>query len=513
MTARAAASNDHRHPSRWRIQGKNNVSIQTDSNHPNMPIPATLPGRAFFPFGITGLIITILLITCSQDLTAQLDLPDGIHATARGTGRTTGHIADLTLHNSTTLPHLLAPSPIYIPATGKYQPYILPETPGIAIPANGTITVPLEGYCADIHKKPVPLGIPLIPVEEWIKPQPLPHSWTPQHALGWHDVRNSPLLIPGTDQPLGHTLDINAHPEEAAPLLLDAILKITTATDRMRHEGLISTPFSGDPDKEREAIIQQTFWIYTSALSGDTYTRSQFTEQTHEQFETNTGRPVSSLKEEQQEELDAGIASFWESFQATGAEAKIIRQDPGIVFQERPASDTPQCDCDSLSLSVRILDGGREVGTAAMTVTRFTQKAQDLDITDPTVNEGDDLRVEISGITMHCSCSETAECTAYPPKRTGGPDTEKTGQIQIRTGENEAQVTNDNFQCLITNQLDDRWNDDGTTYTMDLHFAKYGKHDSDPFQCIQLTAWCAGEECRRNRCNQKICLRFSWPTK
>lgn len=473
-----------------------------------MPKP---PTRLHWCFShMLTIALTLLLAITLQ---AQVNLPDGVLISPRGTGRTTGHIATLNIRNTTDQPHRLDLGPLYIPATGKYQPYILPETPGIAIPANGAVSVPLEGYCADIHKEPVPHGFPMILMDEWIQPAPLPQSWTPQKAHGWDVSTNSPLFIPGTNRDLGHIIDIHAHPDEAAPVLMQAIRHIISATDDQLELGLITTPFTGNPEKEREAIIQQTFWIYSSALNGEPYTQDQFADQTHQQFETNTGRPVESLNEQQQTDLDTGIETFWNSFQATGVEAKVLRQEPGIVYQERPVSVTPQCTCDSLSIAIRILDGDREVGSETMTVTRFTQKSQDLNITDPEIEDGSDLRIEISGISMHCSCNAGGLCIAYPPKRTGGPDTTKADIVQIRTGENEAQVTNDNFQCFLTNDADNRWNENGTIYTMDLHFAKYGKHDSDPYQCIQFTAWCAQDGCKRKRCNQSICLRFSWEKK
>ncbi len=476
-------------------------------------MPQSIQNHPFLSHFLGYALLILQLTLCPIITIAQDEIPQGVIVTAKGTGQTTGHIADLTIRNTTDTPHHLDLGPLFIPSTGKYQPYILPETPGIAIPASGTITVPLEGYCADIHKAPAPLGFPLVPVEQWIHPHPLPATWEPQHDQGWKHIRSTPLLIPGTDRPLGHAIDIDQYPEEAAPVLLEAIRWITSSTDLLLEEDRITTPFHGQPEKEREAIIQQTFWIYTSALSGLSYTQEQFAEQTFEQFETNTGRPIESLREDQREELDGGVDLFWSSFEATGVQAKVLQHESGIVYQESPVSTTPQCACDSLSFTVRILDGDREVSTQTMTVTRFTSAAQDLDISRPTVEEGKSLTVEISSITMHCTCVEGAICSAYPPKSTGGPDTDKPGQVKIRTGENEAQVSSDNFQCTITTDAEDRWNDDGSTYTMDLRFAKYGKHDSNPYQCLQLTSWCVQDDCRRKRCNQKICLRFSWKSK
>ncbi|MCF8237142.1 MAG: hypothetical protein K9I85_03235 [Saprospiraceae bacterium] len=476
-------------------------------------MPQPIQNQPFFTLFLGSALLILFLSLSPSIAIAQDEIPEGVIITSTGMGRTTGPIAKLTIRNTTDTPYLLDLGPLYIPTDGKYQPYILPETPKIAIPASGTISIPLEGYCADIHKAPAPLGYPLPPFDEWPRPQSLPYTWEPEDALGWVDARFSPLFIPGTDRPLGHTIDIDKYPEAAAPVLLEAIRQITSSTDLLIEADQITTPFHGQPEKERESIIQQTFWIFSSALSGTPYTKEQFAKQTFEQFETNTGRPVESLREDQREELEGGVDLFWSSFEATGVQAKILQPGPGIVYQERPVSTTSQCACDSLTIQVRILDGDREVGTETMTVTRFTQKSQDLNISAPTIKEGDDLHVEISGITMSCSCGADAMCTAYPPKRTGGPDTDSPGKVKIKTGENEDDVADENFQCLLTNDADDRWNEAGTTYTMDLHFAKFGKHDSDPFQCIQLTAWCAQDDCKRKRCNQKICLRFTWKPK
>ncbi|MCO5292903.1 MAG: hypothetical protein M9959_14365 [Chitinophagaceae bacterium] len=256
---------------------------------------------------------------------------------ATGTGRTTGHIATLSVHNNSDKPIDAQIGPFFIPSGGQYQPYIVPRKSLVNVQPGQTATVPIEGYCADIHRLPVPAGNAMPPISEWIVLAPnegIKHNWAPSTDKGWTSLPSTgntkatdsrpQLLVPGTDKPLTHTIDINKYPTEAAPVLLEAINQISESYDKMAKKGAINTPFSGNPEKERESVIQQTFWIYTAALTGTVYKLSDFEKKTHEQFEKSTGNKVSGLKTEQKKELDKGVNDFWNTFQAVGAEAKVI---------------------------------------------------------------------------------------------------------------------------------------------------------------------------------------------
>jgi hypothetical protein len=294
-----------------------------------------------------------------------------------GTGRTTGHIADITVSNPTKEPIIARignGGGMLIPSNGRDQSYIVPSIPDIPVAPGQTATVPVEGFCVDVHRPPVGAGSSMPPIQSWVGggmpdvpapaiaptvPEPMnPPSGT-QHTVvniptqtalplsqitnilentprppamtNW-DCPDLPVsgtpLVPGTDTPIRVPVSPDAAPALAVPILLDAITRIIETTDRLLSEGDIRTPFSSNRDKEREAVIQQTFWYYSSALQGEPYTKEDFHDNTVRQFESNTNRPYDKLPPEQQTRIDQGVDDFWDSFQAVGVEAKILPKVP-----------------------------------------------------------------------------------------------------------------------------------------------------------------------------------------
>ena len=244
---------------------------------------------------------------------------------AKGTGQTTGHVADLTLYNPTNNPVTTDVGSLLIPSGGQYQPYIVPNVVTVTVPAHSTTNVPVQGFCADIFSPPVPSGETMPSVNDWVSvAQSLPSGWAPSSANGWKPAVSSAALIPGTDRPLGHTIDPKKYPTEAATVLLDALVRITEAYDNLKNEGAITTPFSGNPEKEREAVIQQTFWKYTADLTGKEYKMDDFSQNTIKQYEAGTGQKLSAAPPAVKENLNKGVADFWNTFEAVGVEAKVL---------------------------------------------------------------------------------------------------------------------------------------------------------------------------------------------
>lgn len=290
-----------------------------------------------------------------------------------GTGRTTGHIADLTITNPTKGPvnvQIGNGNSFYIPPTGNYQPYVVPSLPVIPVPAGGTVTVPIEGFCADVRRPPVSAGEPMPPIQSWIcgstaiSSTPMaPESMNPPGASGSGTVifptRTAPpmtevvelldnrlvppilskwdcpdvpfqnrIYVPGTDQQVRTPILPEKNPAIAVPILLEALSLISRSYDELNPTGVLTTPFSNNPPKEREAVIQQTFWMYSAALRGEPYHKDDFRDNTIRQFEQTSGRSFPQLPESQQDQIDKGVDDFWNTFQATGAEAKILPKVP-----------------------------------------------------------------------------------------------------------------------------------------------------------------------------------------
>lgn len=298
---------------------------------------------SFIPFCCNSVkIIPFFLLFLSPASHAQTIIK------ATGTGRTTGHIADLMIENTTAAPLRINHQLVYIPSGGQYQPYIA-EIPETVVP-KGTSTIPVEGYCADVHQPPVPSGDPMPHPEEWIPvgnpeepipegtidilPKPEIPSFNPEDipgistSSGYTPVNPNPSdefipTWPGTDIPVGGTLS-PVEPEVYAPVIARVYEVIKEATIRTQEEDILVTPFSPDPLKERDAVIQQTFWIFTSYLSGRDYKKEDFTENVYEQFNSATGILITKIPEEQKEEVDKGIDQFWSVFTAVGVEAKVL---------------------------------------------------------------------------------------------------------------------------------------------------------------------------------------------
>lgn len=356
--------------------------------------------------------------------------PDDLVFIAKGTGRTIGNIANISVTNPTAEDVILEFPPLFIPSSGQYQSYIIPSTHEASVPAGSTVTLPIVGYCTDISRPPVPSGSAMPPVEEWIGKDPglftntgidpakLMEYWgvtkpndpgdPPRHSsIIFFPVDtsvNSPVVsnhVPvemitgngsthtaviqqsfwyisvGNDEipeikgnnadtilpESGTNLDISEEektqinssknstdttdyvieqqtvwnysvhtPRDSAmisiPLYFDAIEKIIETTDSLTSNGLINTPFSNNPEKEREAVIQQTFWYYTGALHDKPYTKEDFSIKLKEQFEEATGQSVSSAPTQVQEQLQKGVEDFWNTFQLVGTQAKVLQQPP-----------------------------------------------------------------------------------------------------------------------------------------------------------------------------------------
>ncbi len=262
-------------------------------------------------------------------------LPEGVTVvgTPRGTGQTTGHIADVTLTNDGPRPVVFPDRPVYIPSGGRYQSYVIPGGGGTTMPPGATRTVPIDGYCGDVNRPPVPAGEAVPGLEEWIVPL------------------DPARTAPGNPRPPTGVVDPAIDPETAAPYLWSAVEAIEETVDELQSSGELHTPFSSNPDREREAVVQQTFWIYAGELSGRPYTREQFEERLEQQYEDRTGAPVASAPAEDRERLAEGADDFWNAFELVGVEAKVLVSDdetPETTSGESTTSETetekPPCD-------------------------------------------------------------------------------------------------------------------------------------------------------------------------
>lgn len=307
------------------------------------------------------------------------EVPTGIKAKVTGTGRTTGHIADLKLTNGTEEEYQTSLGPFYIPSSGQYQPYIVPAQINVTVPPDATINIPMKGYCTDIHKPPVGSGEDLPPVTSWIIPGVITDQWEPDENDGWipkiitvppsegkgENLDNIVTLIPGTAQPLTHTIDQYKYPGATAPVLLKSINLIATAFDSLKNSTNFLTPFSGNPEKERESVIQQTFWIFASGISGDEYNKEQFEAKMTGQFENQTGKSIDMIPKETKEKFDQGVDDFWNTFNLVGAEAKVTSNGNSEMNNQVPS--VPGTNVSGLKQHTEKDTSAKRMGAEAIT--------------------------------------------------------------------------------------------------------------------------------------------------
>lgn len=285
-------------------------------------------------------------IACPALSPAQI--PAELVATASGTGRTTGHIADLVLYNPGNIVQALPGGAFYIPSSGMRQPYLVPDLPPVNISPRDSLRMLVEGYCTDIYRPPAPMGESMPRFDTWVRIGPLAATWAPDPARGWVPAdmslegltRSSILpLRPGTEILLGHTIAGDQFPDEAAPVLLDALTRIRTTVDSLRRAGLISTPYSKDSVREKEMLVQQSFWIFSAGLSGQPYTEDDLRARIHAQYEQNSGISIAGAPPAVRDNIEQGVTELWDAFELVGTGAKVLKVADNMPRRQQHPSD------------------------------------------------------------------------------------------------------------------------------------------------------------------------------
>ncbi len=105
------------------------------------------------------------------------------------------------------------------------------------------------------------------------------------------------MTWPNTDIPFEGSINPELYPKPFSPVLVEALQNISKAFDQLKLAGHVRTPFSAEPHKEREAVIQQTFWIYTARITGKPYQKQQFREKVITQFDDKNNTEIKNLSE------------------------------------------------------------------------------------------------------------------------------------------------------------------------------------------------------------------------
>lgn len=235
-----------------------------------------------------------------------------IAATLTSTGETIGIVANLKIHNNTSKPlSVTIPATVLASQDGKCQSYAVPKPTTVAVAPNKDKVVPIDGVCTQPHRPPAENGS------------------TGQIAL----------VDPQTPE----------FQKTYGPQLACTQDVIRTATE-LQKEGKFHTPFSSDPKKELQSVVQQTVWAANPTHDGTDTTKVDLTHTIYKQVNPKT--------EEQKKALQPGIDSIWGAVQLTGKTAKVIvepGQTPGyeltgaVAKPENISNDTPTSTVEKLA--------------------------------------------------------------------------------------------------------------------------------------------------------------------
>lgn len=204
--------------------------------------------------------------------------PEKVSLSIVGTNETIGHVATLALINhSDEIFFIRIPPTILASKTGKVQNYKLTQTVGTTLGSRETKAIPLTGVCLDARVRPA----------------------------GPEDKDELVLLDP-------ETLDRNWR------IQLGGTKAIIQATQELHRQGVYKTPYSNNPGKEQDTIIQWATWLFVSTLKGNPVTKEDLRKKVYEQ--------AGELAPEKKEKLDPGIDDIWDAIQLTGAKAKVFSE-------------------------------------------------------------------------------------------------------------------------------------------------------------------------------------------
>ena len=284
-----------------------------------------------------------------------------------GTGRTTGHIADLSITNP--LDHAVT---VQI-GTGDYyimindgQSQVAPQIPPFVLQPGETRVIQIDdGLCADISEMVLENGSEYPGPTEWVSlPDPsgtIPGDGDPNYVY-IPTASSMPLtevvslltsLAPGTpasgtpcidgslyDQPLipGTTTPIPAefHPDEypgvGVTLVLNHYSNVVESYQVLKDEGNINTVMSGNPDQEKITVSQWALQRYDRSLEGKHIEEDHFISVSLDEIEQNTGKEFSEFTSPQQDQLTEGLDGVWDAFSGVGAHTKDV--EPGMDVPE-----------------------------------------------------------------------------------------------------------------------------------------------------------------------------------
>lgn len=187
------------------------------------------------------------------------------------TGDTINDIAMVSLTNKTNnFVSIIIPPTMLLSITGKNQNYSVTNPHAVFLGPKETKQIPLDGTCVDPDVPPVKKGE--------VNKSKFADITSPVFQKKWKNIVNETRAIEKTCEDL-------------------------------QEEGKYKTPFSSDPKKERDTIVQWTTWLVNSERKGKPIVKADLTKQILKQVKNPT--------KEQTEQLKKGADDIWKAIELT----------------------------------------------------------------------------------------------------------------------------------------------------------------------------------------------------
>lgn len=285
---------------------------------------------------------------------STVDPDRGLYYLATGTGRTTGHIATLTISNPGLTTIQTTIGDCLIPAERGYQAYVIPETYSIIVKPFESVNIKLSGYCANVYSPAIPDGERMPSVSKWITWHAAPaipnqgSSLPPEFNKSIADSIHSSFTptYPGSNTAFPYQIDFSKHPDKVTRLLLHYVYATGISFDRLIAKGeIINT--SRDPLEFRQSIIQNAIWAYAGNLEGKIYNQQNFSKQFIEDAEQQRNQKQDNIPSDEKLKIKTEADDLWNYISLTGEEAKLIpvnENHTSDLFRETKIGQTTDPD-------------------------------------------------------------------------------------------------------------------------------------------------------------------------
>lgn len=313
-----------------------------------------------------NLIFKIIVFSC---LGISNIIASDITIYTTGTDQTTGHIATLLVENKTQEVFTFKTLGFFIPSEGSFQSYVVPYPLEFTVASGESSEIPIFGYCADVNTPPAPMGHPLADFSDWIfhsekwfaDLQLDLNAFYHHHGVNIHYAslfNSNPTVfnelyffslkkeLNVEDKALDGNLITNHLPSNDSDhlkelalvipskeplsfglLTLDAAFSLSSTVAELQAQNQLKTPYSNSSEREKEALMQHSIWIYTAALEGKVYSREDFELNLKEEIQRQTGMSFEQFPKEVQTGLKEGVEQLWEIFKILGDKSKTFKTD------------------------------------------------------------------------------------------------------------------------------------------------------------------------------------------